>query len=135
MTVGTADLLIAGIALANGLTLVTNNQKHYELISELLTSNWNIKTDHNSRYSCLCQPASSLLLYYPIANLRLLPTVGRSSRRCELVAQPLLTSKAVLSFSSSPKAEELGRIGSARQALPFSWQTRITLAQTKRWAR
>ena len=41
MTIGTADLLIAGTALANGLTLVTNNQKHYEPISDLSTSNWN----------------------------------------------------------------------------------------------
>jgi len=42
ITIGTADLLIAGTALANGLTLITNNQKHYEPISELSTSNWNV---------------------------------------------------------------------------------------------
>jgi len=41
ITIGTADLLIAGTALANSLTLVTNNRKHYEPISELSTSNWN----------------------------------------------------------------------------------------------
>jgi tRNA(fMet)-specific endonuclease VapC len=40
--IGTADLLIDGTALANGLTLVTNNQKHYEPISDLSTSNWNV---------------------------------------------------------------------------------------------
>ncbi len=40
ITIGTADLLIAGTALTNGLTLITNNQKHYEPISELPTSNW-----------------------------------------------------------------------------------------------
>ncbi|MEM6525283.1 MAG: type II toxin-antitoxin system VapC family toxin [Bacteroidota bacterium] len=42
ITIGTADLLIAGIALTNSLTLITNNQKHYEPISELATSNWNV---------------------------------------------------------------------------------------------
>ncbi|HHP7240021.1 MAG TPA: type II toxin-antitoxin system VapC family toxin [Cyclobacteriaceae bacterium] len=42
ITIGTADLLIAGTALANGLTLITNNQKHYEPISELSTSNWKV---------------------------------------------------------------------------------------------
>lgn len=41
ITIGTADLLISGIAIANGLTFVTNNQKHYQPISELTTSNWN----------------------------------------------------------------------------------------------
>ena len=41
ITVGTADLLISGIALVNNVTLVTNNQKHYQPISELTTSNWN----------------------------------------------------------------------------------------------
>jgi len=41
ITIGTADLFIAGTALANGLTLVTNNRKHYEPISTLSTSNWN----------------------------------------------------------------------------------------------
>ncbi|MEQ8474055.1 MAG: type II toxin-antitoxin system VapC family toxin [Marinoscillum sp.] len=42
VTIGTANLLIAGIALANGLTLITNNQKHYEPISDLSTSNWKV---------------------------------------------------------------------------------------------
>ncbi|MCP4459985.1 MAG: type II toxin-antitoxin system VapC family toxin [Cytophagales bacterium] len=41
ITIGTPDLLISGIALVNNLTLVTNNQKHYQPISELTTSNWN----------------------------------------------------------------------------------------------
>lgn len=41
ITIGTADLLISGIALVSNLTLVTNNQKHYQPISELTTSNWN----------------------------------------------------------------------------------------------
>lgn len=41
ITIGTADLLISGIAIANDLTLVTNNQKHYRPISDLTTSNWN----------------------------------------------------------------------------------------------
>ncbi|MEQ9299114.1 MAG: type II toxin-antitoxin system VapC family toxin [Cyclobacteriaceae bacterium] len=40
ITIGTADLLIAGIAKANELTLVTNNQKHYQPILELETANW-----------------------------------------------------------------------------------------------
>ncbi|MFY0606487.1 MAG: type II toxin-antitoxin system VapC family toxin [Cyclobacteriaceae bacterium] len=41
VTIGTADLLIAGIARVNNLVLVTNNQKHYQPISELSTANWN----------------------------------------------------------------------------------------------
>lgn len=41
ITIGTADLLISGIALANNLTLVTNNQKHYQPIRALSTANWN----------------------------------------------------------------------------------------------
>ncbi len=41
ITIGTADLLISGIAITNNLILVTNNQKHYLPISELVTSNWN----------------------------------------------------------------------------------------------
>ncbi|XOV95331.1 MAG: type II toxin-antitoxin system VapC family toxin [Bacteroidota bacterium] len=40
ITIGTADLLISGISLANDLTLVTNNQKHYQPISKLRTTNW-----------------------------------------------------------------------------------------------
>jgi tRNA(fMet)-specific endonuclease VapC len=38
--IGTADLLIAGIALANNFTLVTNNQKHFKPVSGLFTANW-----------------------------------------------------------------------------------------------
>ncbi|MDW3193342.1 MAG: type II toxin-antitoxin system VapC family toxin [Cytophagales bacterium] len=40
ITIGTADLLISGIAITNSLTLVTNNQKHYQPISRLSTANW-----------------------------------------------------------------------------------------------
>ncbi len=40
ITIGTSDILIAGIALYNGLTLITNNKKHYEAISGLLLANW-----------------------------------------------------------------------------------------------
>lgn len=35
------DILIAGIALANGLVLVTNNVKHFGEIEELTVENWN----------------------------------------------------------------------------------------------
>lgn len=41
ITIGTADILIAGIAISNNLTLVTNNQKHYQPILNLRISNWN----------------------------------------------------------------------------------------------
>lgn len=41
LTIGTADLLISGIALSNDLTLVTNNLKHYQPIAALATANWN----------------------------------------------------------------------------------------------
>ena len=40
ITIGTSDLLIAGIAIENGLTLVTNNEKHYESIQNLPIENW-----------------------------------------------------------------------------------------------
>ncbi len=40
ITIGTSDILIAGIALDNGLTLITNNMKHYEPIPGLLLANW-----------------------------------------------------------------------------------------------
>ncbi len=40
ITIGTSDLLIAGIAIEKGLTLVTNNEKHYENISKLTIENW-----------------------------------------------------------------------------------------------
>lgn len=40
ITIGTSDILIAGIAMENGLTLVTNNEKHYELIQGLAIENW-----------------------------------------------------------------------------------------------
>ncbi|MEX2231177.1 MAG: type II toxin-antitoxin system VapC family toxin [Cyclobacteriaceae bacterium] len=40
ITIGTSDILIAGIAMENGLTLVTNNEKHYEPIQGLAIENW-----------------------------------------------------------------------------------------------
>lgn len=40
VTIGTSDLLIAGTALEKGLTLVTNNEKHYEPIQGLKIENW-----------------------------------------------------------------------------------------------
>ena len=42
LTIGSSDILIAGIAIENGLTLVTNNQKHYESIQGLKIVNWKI---------------------------------------------------------------------------------------------
>ena len=41
--IGTPDLLIAGIAIDNGLTLVTNNLTHYETIEGLTLANWRKK--------------------------------------------------------------------------------------------
>ncbi len=38
--IGTSDILIAGIAIENGLTLITNNEKHYEPIQGLTIENW-----------------------------------------------------------------------------------------------
>jgi tRNA(fMet)-specific endonuclease VapC len=40
ITMGTTDILIAGIAMENGLTLVTNNEKHFEPIQGLKIENW-----------------------------------------------------------------------------------------------
>ncbi|HMI64727.1 MAG TPA: type II toxin-antitoxin system VapC family toxin [Cyclobacteriaceae bacterium] len=40
ITIGTSDILIAGVAMENGLTLVTNNEKHYEPIQGLVIENW-----------------------------------------------------------------------------------------------
>jgi tRNA(fMet)-specific endonuclease VapC len=40
ITIGTSDILIAGIAIENGLTLITNNEKHYEAIKGLKIENW-----------------------------------------------------------------------------------------------
>jgi tRNA(fMet)-specific endonuclease VapC len=34
------DLLIASVAVSNNLTLVTNNTRHFERISELSLENW-----------------------------------------------------------------------------------------------
>ena len=39
ITIGTSDLLIAGIALDNPLTLITNNEKHFEPIKGLKIEN------------------------------------------------------------------------------------------------
>ncbi|MCU0360988.1 MAG: type II toxin-antitoxin system VapC family toxin [Bacteroidia bacterium] len=40
LTIGTSDILIAGIALDNELVLVTNNEKHYAPIRGLKIENW-----------------------------------------------------------------------------------------------
>jgi tRNA(fMet)-specific endonuclease VapC len=42
---GNYDILIAAIAMANDLTLVTNNTKDYNQISGLLLDNWTLKVD------------------------------------------------------------------------------------------
>ena len=39
---GNYDILIAGIAIANDLTLVTNNTKDYVNITDLLLDNWTL---------------------------------------------------------------------------------------------
>lgn len=38
-----ADIMIASIALSNELTLITNNEKHFERITELKIENWSKK--------------------------------------------------------------------------------------------
>lgn len=40
VTIGTSDILIAGIAVENELTLVTNNEKHFGSIEGLQIDNW-----------------------------------------------------------------------------------------------
>ena len=40
ITIGTSDILIAGIAIENELTLITNNEKHYDSIQGLKIENW-----------------------------------------------------------------------------------------------
>jgi tRNA(fMet)-specific endonuclease VapC len=40
MEIGHADTLIAGVAIANELQLVTNNTAHFERIEGLETDNW-----------------------------------------------------------------------------------------------
>ena len=42
ITIGTSDILIAGIAIENELTLVTNNVKHYSSIEGLKLANWKV---------------------------------------------------------------------------------------------
>ena len=40
ITIGTSDILIAGIAIENSLTVITNNKKHFEPIKGLTIENW-----------------------------------------------------------------------------------------------
>jgi predicted nucleic acid-binding protein len=40
ITIGTSDLLIAGIAIEKNLQLITNNKKHFENIEGLEMDNW-----------------------------------------------------------------------------------------------
>lgn len=40
ITIGTSDILIAGIAIENELTLITNNERHYASIHGLKVENW-----------------------------------------------------------------------------------------------
>ena len=40
LSIGPTDTLIAGVALANGLVLATNNTRHYERINGLELANW-----------------------------------------------------------------------------------------------
>ncbi|WP_291777610.1 PIN domain-containing protein [Cecembia sp.] len=40
ITIGTADLLIAGIAIHSDMELITNNQAHFRQIKDLKLNNW-----------------------------------------------------------------------------------------------
>ncbi len=40
LTIGTSDILIASIAIENDLTLVTNNERHFETMPNLKIENW-----------------------------------------------------------------------------------------------
>lgn len=40
ITIDTSDILIAAIAIENDLSLITNNEKHFEQISALRIENW-----------------------------------------------------------------------------------------------
>lgn len=40
IVIGMPDILIAGIAIENDLTLITNNERHYHRISKLKCENW-----------------------------------------------------------------------------------------------
>ncbi len=42
--IGSMDLLIAAVALANGATLVTNNQREFRRVPGLLVENWTTST-------------------------------------------------------------------------------------------
>lgn len=43
ITIGTSNILIAGIAIENELMLVTNNVKHYSSIRGLKLANWKMQ--------------------------------------------------------------------------------------------
>ena len=54
ITIGNTDILIAGIAIENGLSLVTNNEKHFEPIKGLILETGKYRfvlkqSDQNSR--------------------------------------------------------------------------------------
>lgn len=40
ITIGDIDILIAGVALANNLSVITNNVKHFSKIKDLTVENW-----------------------------------------------------------------------------------------------
>jgi tRNA(fMet)-specific endonuclease VapC len=40
ISIGTSDILIAGISIENDLVLITNNEKHFASIESLKTNNW-----------------------------------------------------------------------------------------------
>jgi len=40
LTIGDADILIASIVITNGGKLITNNNKHYQYVNELIVENW-----------------------------------------------------------------------------------------------
>jgi len=42
IVIGTADILIVGIAITNNLELITNNTKHFKHIENLMLDNWKI---------------------------------------------------------------------------------------------
>jgi tRNA(fMet)-specific endonuclease VapC len=51
ITIGTSDILITGIAIENELTLITNNERHYESIQGLKIENWKKwATRHNTGF-------------------------------------------------------------------------------------
>ncbi|MBS1506193.1 MAG: type II toxin-antitoxin system VapC family toxin [Bacteroidetes bacterium] len=40
ITIGSSDIFIAAVAIENGLQLITNNEKHFEVIKGLNLENW-----------------------------------------------------------------------------------------------